>query len=385
MSTPFSFELLAEDACGARRGRFHTSRGVIETPQFMPVGTSATVKAMTTGELKAMDAQIILGNVYHLYLRPGHERIAKFGGLHKFMNWDRPILTDSGGFQVFSLGELRKITEEGVTFRSHIDGSKHLLSPEKVIEIQEALGSDIMMQFDECPPYPAKRDYVAKSMEMSVRWAERCQKARRDDRRTTQALFGIVQGGMHQDLRQQSAQALAEMDLEGYALGGLSVGEPKELMKEVLSYAPALLPRHKPRYLMGVGKPEDLVMAVSEGIDMFDCVMPTRNARNGQLFTHTGPVNIKQARYRDDENRLDSECSCETCQNYSRAYLHHLFRQREILGLRLMTLHNLHFYLNLMSRMRTALELGQFQQFKEDFYHSYSNPSRANKNSGSPG
>ncbi|MBF0096880.1 MAG: tRNA guanosine(34) transglycosylase Tgt [Magnetococcales bacterium] len=365
MTQPF-FELLHTDPSGARRGRFHTAHGTVQTPIFMPVGTAASVKTLTSADLQEIQAQIILGNTYHLYLRPGHRLIAQLGGLHRFMHWPGPILTDSGGYQVFSLGAMRRIREEGVTFRSHLDGSAHLLSPELAIQIQEDLGSDIMMQLDECPPYPAKRDYLAKSLQLSVRWGARCLAARRPDRQ--QALFGIVQGGMEADLRQESAAALIELGFDGYALGGLSVGEPKEKMAEVLSYAPALLPKEQPRYLMGVGKPEDLVEAVAAGMDMFDCVLPTRNARNGQLLTRWGARNIKQARFREDARAVDAHCLCHCCQHYSRAYLHHLFRNKEIAVLRLMTLHNLHYYLDLMEGMRQAIATDRFAAFRADFY-----------------
>ncbi|MBF0175682.1 MAG: tRNA guanosine(34) transglycosylase Tgt [Magnetococcales bacterium] len=360
----FRFDLLHTDPTGARRGRLWTRHGVVETPVFMPVGTLAAVKTVDPTELTEMQVQIILANTYHLYLRPGHATVAKLGGLHRFMGWHGPILTDSGGFQVFSLGALRTIAEEGVTFRSHLDGSACFLSPESVMTIQEALGSDIMMQFDECPPYPAERDYVARSMELSLRWGERCLAARSPE---GGALFGIVQGGMHADLRRASAAALTEMAFDGYAMGGLSVGEPKEMMLEVLSYLPELLPAHKPRYLMGVGKPGDLVAAVARGVDMFDCVMPTRNARNGQLFVHDGVMNIKRAEYREDPNPVDPTCGCHACRHYSRAYLHHLFRNHEILGLRLMTLHNLHYYTDLMACMRLAIADGSFAAFQAGF------------------
>ena len=368
LARPF-FELLHTDPSGARRGRFHTPHGSVETPIFMPVGTAATVKTLSPIDLKTIGAHIILSNTYHLFLRPGHEIIARLGGLHAFMNWHGPILTDSGGYQVFSLGATRRIAEEGVTFRSHIDGSKRFLSAEIAIEIQEALGSDIMMQLDECPPYPADRAYLARSLALSLRWARRSLAARKEGGQ--QALFGIVQGGMDADLRRESAEGLIEMNFDGYALGGLSVGEPKELMLEVLSYAPNLLPTHQPRYLMGVGKPQDLVEAVASGLDMFDCVLPSRNARNGQLLTQYGPMNIKQARYREDAEPVDATCGCETCQSFSRAYLHHLFRNREILGMRLMTLHNLHYYLQLMQEMRTAIQNNHFSSFRTTFWDHY--------------
>lgn len=365
MTARFRFELHHTDPTGARQGCFFTPHGCVETPVFMPVGTVATVKAMTPEEVRGAGAKIILANTYHLFLRPGHEIVARLGGLHRFMHWDGPILTDSGGYQVFSLAALRKITEEGVAFRSHIDGSARFLSPEIAVQVQEALGTDIVMQLDECPPYPADRAYLAKSMELSLRWAARCKTARTSD--DGRALFGIMQGGMEQDLRRASAAGLIEIGFDGYALGGLSVGEPKELMIEVLSYAPALLPADRPRYLMGVGKPEDLVMAVGCGVDMFDCVLPTRNARNGQLFTRRGPMNVKSARFREDPGPPDPECSCQTCQHYSLAYLHHLYRNREILGHRLMTLHNIHYYQDLMAEMREAIARGAFATFRKHF------------------
>ncbi|MBF0610056.1 MAG: tRNA guanosine(34) transglycosylase Tgt [Magnetococcales bacterium] len=363
----FSFQL-EQQAGKARAGRMVTRRGVVETPVFMPVGTRGTVKAMTTPELRQVGTSILLGNTYHLHLRPGHELVEQLGGLHRFMNWSGPILTDSGGFQVFSLGKLRKIKEDGVTFRSHIDGAACYLSPESAVAIQESLGSDIMMQLDECPPYPAEREYVANSMQLSLRWAARCKEAR-----TAKggALFGIVQGGMYEDLRLASAEGLMDIGFDGYAIGGLSVGEPKVLMNQVLSYLPARLPENAPRYLMGVGTPEDLVTAVAAGVDMFDCVMPTRNARNGQLFTHTGKINIKQARYRQDDGPLDAQCGCETCAHYSRAYVHHLFRNGEILGHRLMTLHNLAYYHHLMATMRQAILEQRFEEFAREFFASY--------------
>ncbi|PNU20755.1 tRNA guanosine(34) transglycosylase Tgt [Geothermobacter hydrogeniphilus] len=364
---PFSFELLAGDpGCGARRGRMITRRGVIETPVFMPVGTQATVKGMLPEALDEIGAQIILGNTYHLYLRPGHDLIARLGGLHAFMHWSGPILTDSGGFQVFSLGELRKISEEGVAFQSHLDGSRHLLTPESSIAIQEALGADIIMAFDECIPHPAEREYVVDSTARSGRWARRCRQARRPD--DGAALFGIVQGGMYRDLRRQSAEELREIGFEGYALGGLSVGESTELMYEVMDYSLPLLPEDAPRYVMGVGTPENLVEGIARGVDMFDCVMPTRNARNGVLFTRRGKLSIKQARYREDESPIDPRCDCYVCRHYSRAYLRHLFRANEILSSVLNTHHNLHYYLSLMAAARAAIEQGSFTAFRRDFY-----------------
>ncbi len=365
--TNFGFELIARDAHSlARRGRMTTRRGVVETPVFMPVGTQATVKGMLPEALEEIGAQIILGNTYHLFLRPGHELVRDLGGLHDFMHWSGPILTDSGGFQVFSLGELRKISEEGVAFQSHLDGSRQLLTPESSIEIQEALGADIIMAFDECIPHPAERDYIARSTERSGRWARRCREARQVD--DGAALFGIVQGGMHPDLRRQSVEELCEIGFEGYALGGLSVGESTELMYEVMDLSLPLLPEDAPRYVMGVGTPENLVEGIARGVDMFDCVMPTRNARNGVLFTSEGKLSIKQARYREDGRPLDPHCSCYTCRHYSRAYLRHLFQANEILSSVLNTHHNLHYYLNLMASARRAIEAGCFEQFRQQFY-----------------
>lgn len=354
---------------GARLGRVHTPHGTIETPAFMPVGTQATVKAMSPEELKAMDAHIILSNTYHLFLRPGHDIVREAGGLHRFMNWDRPILTDSGGFQVFSLSEMRKITEEGVHFRSHLNGDKLFISPEVSIEIQNALGSDIMMAFDECPPYPADHDYVKKSLERTTRWAERClaSHARPHD----QALFGIVQGGMYEDLRKQSAAELTSLDFPGYAIGGLSVGEPKEIMYEVLDYTVPWLPAGKPRYLMGVGSPDALLEGAIRGIDMFDCVLPTRIARNGTTMTSQGRVVIRNSRYTRDYGPLDPECTCYTCQHYSRAYLRHLIKSDEILGVRLTTYHNLHFLLQLMREIRQAIQEDRLLDFRDEFFEKY--------------
>ncbi|MBF0368346.1 MAG: tRNA guanosine(34) transglycosylase Tgt [Magnetococcales bacterium] len=363
---PFRFELRHTDPTGARLGRLITRRGEVETPAFMPVGTAATVKTLTPREVLETGSQIILGNTYHLMLRPGHERIARLGGLHHFMNWSGPILTDSGGFQVFSLGALRTLSEEGVAFRSHIDGSAFFLSPEGAIKAQEDLGSDIMMQLDECPPYPAEKDYLARSMALSLRWARRSKEARNPDG-SSGALFGIVQGGMNLDLRAESAEGLMDIGFDGYALGGLSVGEPPALRQQVLDHTPQRLPPDHPRYLMGVGKPQDLVAAVGAGVDMFDCVLPTRNARNGQLFTWNGTLNIKGARFREDQEPVAEGCGCECCRHYSRAYLHHLFRSREILGLRLMTLHNLHFYQELMAGMRQAISENGFEGFRKEF------------------
>lgn len=354
---------------GARLGRLHTPHGVIETPIFMPVGTQATVKSMTPEELKEIGSQIILSNTYHLYLRPGHDLIERAGGLHKFMNWDKPILTDSGGFQVFSLGPLRKIKEEGVEFRSHLDGSKHFLSPEKATEIQNALGSDIIMAFDECAPYPADRQYVKNSLERTTRWLERCKAAHKYPEK--QALFGIVQGGMYKELREQSAKEITAIDLPGYAIGGLSVGEPKDMMYEVLDYTVPLLPEDKPRYLMGVGSPDDLLEGVLRGIDMFDCVLPTRIARNGTVMTSQGKVVVRNASYAEDFTSLDSECDCYTCKNYTKAYLRHLIKCNEILGARLLTIHNLHFLLKMMENVREAIKEDRLLDYKKDFFEKY--------------
>jgi len=349
----------------ARRGILHTRRGAVQTPAFMPVGTQGTVKGMLPEQLKEVGAEIILGNTYHLYLRPGHERMAQFGGLHRFMNWDRPILTDSGGFQVFSLGSLRKIDEAGVRFQSHLDGSAHVLTPELSIAIQEALGADIMMVFDECIPHPATRAYVVESTARSSRWAARCKAARKD---LEAALFGIVQGGMDMDLRKQSAEELLEIGFDGYAIGGLSVGESADIMYQVMEWTLPLLPQNRPRYVMGVGTPENLVEAVARGADMFDCVMPTRNARNGVLFTSFGKISIKQARYLEDELPVDPACSCYVCRNYTRAYLRHLYQSNEILASVLNTTHNLYYYLHLMQGMREAITTGRFRQFREEFH-----------------
>ncbi|MGM0471594.1 MAG: tRNA guanosine(34) transglycosylase Tgt [Bacillota bacterium] len=352
----------------ARVGELSTPHGQIETPVFMPVGTKATVKTMSSEELAEIGSQIILSNTYHLYLRPGHELIAEAGGLHQFMNWDRPILTDSGGFQVFSLADSREISEEGVEFQSHIDGAKMFISPEKATEIQMSLGADIIMAFDECPPHPAEKKYIKDSLERTTRWAKRCQEAHtRDD----QALFGIIQGGMHRDLREQSAEEITALDLPGYAIGGLSVGESKDLMLDVLEYAPDLLPRNKPRYLMGVGTPEDLFEGVMRGVDMFDCVFPTRIARNGAVFTSQGRITVRNATYKRDFTPLDPNCDCHVCQNYSRGYIRHLIKRNEILGLRLTTYHNLYFLHQLMTQMRAAIREGRFLELREDFYRQY--------------
>lgn len=371
MEQPIRYELLKKDKkTGARRGRIYTPHGIIETPVFMPVGTQATVKAMTPDELKEMvDARIILSNTYHLFLRPGDELIKEAGGLHKFMNWDRPILTDSGGFQVFSLADLRNITEEGVKFKSHLDGSEKFLSPEISMKIQNNLGSDIMMAFDECAPYPSDYDYTKRSMEMTTRWAKRCLEAHKNKEK--QGLFGIVQGGMYKDLREQSAKALVELDFPGYAVGGLSVGEPAELMYEILSATTPFLPENKPRYLMGVGTPDYLIEAVLRGIDMCDCVLPTRIARNGTAMTSEGKVVVRNATYERDWTPLDHNCDCYTCKNYTRAYIRHLVKCGEILGARLITIHNLRFLVKLMEDVRKAIEEDRLLEFREEFYKNY--------------
>jgi len=414
--SPVTYSLIRRDN-NARLGQIHTRRGIINTPAFIPVGTLGTVKAMSQHELKELGAEIILSNTYHLYLRPGHQVIKKLGGLHKFMNWQGPILTDSGGFQVFSLSPLRNISEEGVTFRSHLDGSTHFLTPELAMEIQSAFGSDIAMAFDECTPYPSDRDYTLKSLQLTARWAERClkttknlksprppftkggidslaptlspQATRRGEKKgpacpvyppavwragrdiggfsgMNQALFAIVQGGTYKDLRRQSAEELVKMDFDGFAIGGLSVGEPKELMYDMINYTTPLLPEDKTRYLMGIGDLADVLEAVSAGIDLFDCVMPTRNARNGTLFTGRGRISIKREEFREDPEPPDPGCSCYTCRNYSKAYLRHLYMSREILSMRLNTLHNLHFYLNFFRKMRGAIKNGKFESFREE-------------------
>ena len=368
MSSAVLYKLIKKDG-RARRGEIKTPHGTIQTPVFMPVGTAGAVKAMKPEDVKKMGAEIILGNTYHLYLRPGHELVREAGGLHKFMNWDRAILTDSGGFQVFSLGQLRKITEEGVEFRSHIDGSKHFISPEKSIEIQTALGSDIMMAFDECAPYPADRSYVEESMQMTARWLARCKEAWKD--RENQALFGIMQGGMYKDLRRESAKMTIDMDLPGYAIGGLSVGEPKEIMIDVLDDCAELLPEDKPRYLMGVGTPDYLFEAVEHGIDMCDCVEPTRIARHGMATTSHGRLNIKNAKFERDFGPLDPECDCYTCRHYSRAYLRHMFKSGEIMSSMLLSEHNLHFLVKTMENIRKAIEEERFLEYKKEFYEKY--------------
>ena len=365
MTQRFGFHLAATDG-RARTGVISTPRGDIRTPAFMPVGTAATVKAMLHDSVRATGADILLGNTYHLMLRPTAERIARLGGLHRFMNWDRPILTDSGGFQVMSLAALRKLTEEGVRFSSHIDGSKHMLSPERSMEIQKLLGSDIVMCFDECPALPADEATVAKSMRLSMRWAERSRDAFGD--RPGYALFGIMQGGVTQDLRAESAEALRRIGFDGYAVGGLAVGEGQEVMFSVLDYAPGLLPEDKPRYLMGVGKPDDIVGAVERGIDMMDCVLPSRSGRTGQAWTRRGQVNIRNARHADDPRPLDEACTCPACRNYSRAYLHHVMRSGEIIASMLMTWHNLHYFQELMQGLRDAIAAGGLKAFVADFH-----------------
>jgi queuine tRNA-ribosyltransferase len=364
------FTLLKTDG-HARRGRLELNHGVIETPIFMPVGTYGSVKAMSPDELREMDAQIILGNTFHLWLRPGLDVVGKFGGLHRFIAWDRPILTDSGGFQVFSLGAMRKITEEGVKFSSPINGDRLFLSPEISMQIQRVLNADVVMQFDECTPYeidgqPVTREQAGQSMRLSLRWAKRSlDEFHREG--NPNALFAIVQGGMFEDLRDESLAALEQMDFHGVAIGGLSVGEPKDDMQRILRHTGPKLPAHKPHYLMGVGTPEDLVEGVANGIDMFDCVMPTRNARNGWLFTRYGDLKLRNARYKDEDLPIDESCDCATCRNFSRAYLHHLHRAGEILGARLNTLHNLHYYLQLMREIRSSIDAGQFQAFRARF------------------
>ncbi len=363
-NTLMKFDVLAQDGA-ARRGRLTFPRGTIETPAFMPVGTYGSVKSMTPEEVKTTGAEIILGNTFHLMLRPGTEIIKQHGDLHDFMRWDGPILTDSGGFQVFSLGDLRKITEQGVHFKSPINGSDVFLGPEESMAVQRDLGSDIVMIFDECTPYPADLATAEKSMQLSLRWAKRSKEAHGEN---PSALFGIVQGGMHEELRDISLAGLTEIGFDGYAIGGLSVGEPKEDMLRILDYLSTRMPVGKPHYLMGVGRPEDLVEAVNLGVDMFDCVMPTRNARNGHLFVHDGVVKIRNSRYKKDTEPLDPLCDCYTCQNYSRAYLHHLDRPGEMLGPRLNTIHNLHYYQTLMQGLRTAIAAGTLSEFTREFY-----------------
>ena len=366
MSKPFEFELL--HVCkqtGARRGRLHTPHGVIETPVFMPVGTQASVKTMTPEELEDCGAQIILSNTYHLHLRPGEDLVEKAGGLHRFMHWDKPILTDSGGFQVFSLADLRKVEERGVQFRSHLDGSKMFIGPEESIAIQQALGSDIMMQFDECSPYPCDYDRAKQAMGRTLRWLERCMKAWTHEH---QALFGIVQGAFYADLRVACAREMAKLDLPGFGIGGLSVGEPKEVMYDMLERMIPYMPQGKPRYLMGVGSPDCLIEGVLRGVDMFDCVLATRVARNGTVFTHDGRLVVRNAKYAEDFTPLDSDCDCYACRNYTRAYIRHLFKAGEILALRLNSIHNIYFLTHMMAGMREAIENDALLDWANDFY-----------------
>ncbi len=373
MKDAVTFELLKTDKkTGARRGVLHTPHGDVQTPVFMPVGTQATVKAMKPEDVANLGhegAHILLSNTYHLYLRPGHELVKKAGGLHKFMNWNGAILTDSGGFQVFSLGDLRKITEEGVKFRSYIDGSTHFFTPEKSMEVQNALGSDIIMAFDECVPYPAEHDYVEKSLNRTTRWLKRCKEAHKNTE--NQSLFGIMQGGVYKDLRAESARQIVDLDLPGYAIGGLSVGEPKEIMYDVMDDCVERLPKEKPRYLMGVGSPDCILEGVERGIDMFDCVLPTRVARNGMAMTSHGRVNIKNAKYEEDFTPLDPECDCYCCRNYSRAYLRHLFKSDEIMSSMLLSEHNLHFLVRLAENIRQAIDEDRFAEFKQEFTEKY--------------
>ena len=365
-----TYELLHEDKyTGARRGVIHTPHGDIQTPVFMPVGTQATVKSMTPEELKEIDAQIILSNTYHLYLRPGSKLVREAGKLHNFMRWDRPILTDSGGFQVFSLGDLRTISEAGVEFKSHLDGSKHLFTPEKVMEIEEDLGADIIMAFDECVEHGATYEYTKQSMERTTRWAKRCKDAHTNVEE--QSLFGIIQGGFFKDLRDKSLEELIALDLPGYAIGGISVGEPKEEFLDILRYTAPKMPADKPRYLMGVGTPDYLIEAAIAGIDMCDCVLPTRIARNGTAMTWNGKVVVRNATYERDFSPLDSECDCYTCKNYTRAYIRHLIKTNEILGVRLLTIHNLKFLTKLMEKVRIEIERDNILNFREDFYKKY--------------
>ena len=369
MTKKFSYSLSAVNE-KARCGVISTPRGEIKTPAFMPVGTAATVKAMLPESVRSTGADILLGNTYHLMLRPTAERISELGGLHKFMNWERPILTDSGGFQVMSLAELRKLSEEGVTFKSHIDGSRHVLSPERSMEIQKMLGSDIVMCFDECPALPTSYGKIAESMQLSMRWAQRSRDSFGD--RPGYALFGIQQGGLEFDLRDESAKILKSIEFDGYAIGGLAVGEGQEAMFRVLDFAPDMLPADKPRYLMGVGKPSDIVGAVKRGIDMMDCVLPSRSGRTGQAFTHRGVVNIKNARHQNDPRPLDVSCQCPACKNYSRAYLHHVFKSQEIISSMLLTWHNLHYYQNLMEKIRKAILNQSFAEFELEFHKNLS-------------
>ena len=382
---PKIFELLAQDrsASGgkARRGRLTTAHGVIDTPTFMPVGTQGSVKAVTPRELRELNAQIILGNTYHLFVRPGLDVIKHFGGLHRFMNWDGPILTDSGGYQIFSLAKLRKITEEGVHFQNHVDGTPAFISPEIAMEIQGTLGSDIAMALDECPPWPCERDYAARSLEMTTRWAKRCKveaassrlarDTRQDAASTSQLLFGIVQGATFDDLRKASAQAIVDLGFDGYAIGGVSVGEPQEEMMRAVESSEPFLPDDKPRYVMGLGTPPQLLEMIARGIDMFDCVLPTRLARNGTAFTSKGTLNLKNAEFALDKNPIEEGCKCSACGEFARGYIRHLIKAEEILGLRLITLHNLHFYVDLMKQARARIENGTFDEFRKNFVSNY--------------
>jgi queuine tRNA-ribosyltransferase len=382
------FELLSQDrsASGgkARRGRLTTAHGVIETPAFMPVGTQGSVKAMSPRELREVNAQIVLGNTYHLFVRPGLDVIKHFGGLHKFMNWDGPILTDSGGYQIFSLAKLRKITEEGVHFQNHVDGTPAFISPEIAMEIQATLGSDIAMTLDECAPYPCERDYAARSLEMTTRWARRCKDWKTENAQRSneeplnsqlstlnQLLFGIIQGATFEDLRKQSALAIVDLDFDGYAVGGVSVGEPEEEMMRAVESTEPFLPPDKPRYAMGLGTPPQLLEMIARGMDMFDCVLPTRLARNGTAFTSTGTLNLKNAEFALDKRPIEEGCECSTCREFTRGYIRHLIKAEEILGLRLISLHNLHFYLELMRRVRSAIESGAFEAFRKEFVANY--------------
>ena len=373
MKHAVTYELLHEcKQSGARRGVIHTPHGDIQTPIFMPVGTQATVKSMTPEELKEeVKAQIILSNTYHLYLRPGQDIVKEAGGLHKFMNWDRPILTDSGGFQVFSLGDLRTISEEGVLFKSHLDGSKHIFTPESVMKTEEDLGADIIMAFDECCPYPSTYEYTKNSMERTTRWAKRCKEAHITTDK--QALFGIIQGGFYKDLRDKSLEDLAELDLPGYAIGGISVGEPKDEFLDILYYTTPKMPKDKPRYLMGVGDPIDIIEGVSRGVDMFDCVLPTRIARHGNAFTRNGKLNIKNAKYKEDFTPLEENCDCYTCKNYSKAYIRHLIVCNEMLGGRLLSIHNIRFLIRLTEELREAIKNDKFMEYKNSFINNYTN------------
>jgi len=368
-----SYQLIKKSSeCKGRLGKVYTTRGVVETPIFMPVGTQGTVKGVPTECLQFSGAQIILGNSYHLYLRPGTEIIKKAGGIQKFNAWNRPMLTDSGGFQIFSLSDIRKISEEGAEFRSHIDGSKHFFSPEKSMQVQKDISADIIMCFDECAPYPSDYSYAKNSMELSLRWAKRCKtEFYKDNARETQALFGIIQGSVYNDLRAKSTQEMLNIDFVGYAIGGLSVGEPKEYMHTILENTLPLIPENKARYLMGVGMPEDLWEGVERGVDMFDCVIPTRNGRNGQVFTSLGKINIRNAEYREDFSPLDPECKCPACTKYTKAYLNHLVRAQETLYLTLLSLHNIHFMVNLMTKIRKSLENDMFLKAKKEFFEKY--------------